>query len=422
MRKDRTSEPSTQAVAVQVPLPLVEALQSAEEAFFELCVRAGQEVLGAMMEQDRTARCGPKWSRQPDRTARRSGTTRSEVTLGGRRVGLRRPRARTSDGKEIALPTFDWATDRDPLDRRTMEAVAAGVSTRAYRQQLDPLPAETRERAVSRSAVSRRFVARSAAKLAEWIERPLDDLELLAVTIDGLVIKRRCVLIALGIDAAGRKHVLGLHDGTTENLVVVRTLLEGLVTRGLSADQPPLFVIDGSRALSRAIQALWGPAALIQRCQVHKRRNVAAHLPERERGRVVAAMKQAHDLPDAKRAKERLRRLARSLEADHPGAAGSLREGLDETLTVQRLGLRGALARTLRSTNVIENLNSSVARYTRNVKRWRNGKMIVRWVAAALWEAHQRFRRVRGFSELPKLQAALARHRRSLDTEGQRAA
>jgi putative transposase len=423
MRKCRTKPRVDQAsaprvITVQMPLPVVEMFSGIEEHFFELCVHAGQQVLQAMMEADRTQQCGPKWVADAARTARRAGSTPSAVTLGGRRIGMRRLRARTLAGGELAVPSFTWAAARDRLDRHTLEAMAIGVSTRRYGRSLDPLPADLEERATSKSAVSRRFVVRSAALLAEWLARPLGALDIVAVLIDGIYFEERCVLIALGLDANGHKHILGLHEGSTENTIVAKALLGDLIERGLDPERSRLFVIDGGKGLRRAIRELWGARALVQRCQVHKRRNVRDHLPEALHTRVLTAMQRAYDTPDATQALAQLERLARALEREHPGAAASLREGLEETLTLQRLGLTGALYRTLRSTNAIENLNGSIARYTRNVKRWRDGHMVLRWVGAALHEASTHFRRVRGYRELPILIAALAK----LDKETKKAA
>ena len=215
------------------------------------------------------------------------------------------------------------------------------------------------------------------------------------------------MVIALGIDTTGRKHVLGLREGATETAAVVAGLLSDLVTRGLPTDRTLLFVIDGAPGLRRAVTDVFGSRGVVQRCQVHKYRNVLGHLPERLHASVGKALRDAWDLDSAPPATRALERLAGSLEHDHPGAAASIREGLDETLTVQRLGLRGALQRTLRTTNIIENLNGSVERYARNVKRWRGGQMIQRWVASALLEAEPRFLRVRGYRDLQHLVYAL---------------
>jgi transposase-like protein len=390
-------------------LPMVDALVGLEEDYFSLCIRSGDIVLRAMLEADRTELCGPKWGRGSNREVVRAGTTRSEVTLGGRRVSITRPRARTSDGAEVSLPTFLWAANRDPLDRATMSAVSAGVSMRGYESTLDPLPPGVDDRSTAKSSVSRRFVAMSTAKLKQWLNAPLEDLELEAILIDGIHFADHCVLIALGVTAQGQKKILGLHEGGTENAAVARTLLTNLVTRGLDPSRSMLFGIDGSKALRKAIRDVWGDAGIVQRCQVHKLRNILDHLPETQRPWVRSRMRKAYEEPTYQKAVAALERLARELECKHPGAASSLREGLEETLTLQRLGIRGALFRTLRSTNAIENLNGSIATYTRNAKRWRGGTMILRWIAAALDHSQPRFRAVRGFSELHKLRAALDR-------------
>ena len=396
-------------VPVSVP-PLAAVLSDVKSAFFGLCVQTGKEVLAAMMETERVQVCGPKGRPDPDRQASRGGHTRSWVTLGGRRVPIRRPRARVLAGEELSLASFRWAAGADPLNQATLAAIAAGVSTRRYRTTLDSLPVSDAQCSVSRSAVSRRFVALSAARLGEWLARDLSELDLAVILVDGVHFRDRVVLIALGIDTKGEKHVLGLREGSTENATVVRALLAELVDRKLDPERPRLWAIDGAKALRRAIRDLFGEAALVQRCQVHKLRNVLEHLPEQLRMSVRRAMRDAWGSRDAGLALKQLERLARSLAREHPGAAGSLREGMEETLTVQRLGIDGALARSLRTTNPIENLNGAVAHHTRNVRRWRDGQMLLRWIGAALHEATRGFRRVRGHRDLPKLCAALQRH------------
>src|SRR5262245_17653739 len=428
MKKCRTRPPRNQpaerrAIEIQMPLRLVQAYGAIEERFFELCVEAGQQVLRVMMEEDRVRICGPKWQPNPSRQARRAGSVQGQITLGGRRIGVQRLRARTVAGTEVHLPTLTWAAARDALDRHTLAAVAAGISTRRYAGTLDPLPAALPERAIARSSVSRRFIAHSRLTLQQWLRRPLGAIEVLAVLVDGVMLAGRCVVIALGIDRHGHKHVLGLREGTTENATVVGDLLDDLIERGVDPEQPRLFVIDGSRALRRAIRARWGERAVVQRCQVHKRRNVCEYLPEDERPAVRAAMQQAYEVADAREAQAQLEELARRLERTRPGAASSLREGLEETLTVQRLGITAHLYRTLRSTNLIENLNGSVAAYRRNVKRWRDGEMVMRWVAEALKEAQAHFRRVRGHRDLKHLANALSAIRaKELDKKGKKAA
>jgi transposase-like protein len=255
--------------------------------------------------------------------------------------------------------------------------------------------------------VSRRWVALTQAQLDEWLSCSLKDMDLPVVMIDGIHFHERVILVALGIDAEGNKHVLGLREGSTESTRVVRSLLSDLIDRGLDADRARLWVIDGGKALRKAIVECFGELAYIQRCQEHKRRNVIEHLPDELHASVGRALRDAWDSGNAALALKQLQRLAASLAAKHPGAAASLREGLDDTLTVQRLGIGGALYRTLRTTNPIENLNGSIARFTRNVKRWKDGQMTLRWVAGALSDAKDRFRKLRGHRDMKLLLRAL---------------
>lgn len=394
-------------VSVQIPLSVLSALCSAEDAFFELCFDAGRQVLAAMLEQDRELICGPKGKHDPNRRASRSGSTPSEITFGGRRIAIRRPRVRGREGSEIPLPSLALVTDRDPLDQRTAEAVACGVSTRKYARSLEPLPAGELERSVSKSSVSRRFVALTQKQLTAWLSKPLGEIDLRVIMIDGKVFHDHTVLIALGFDSEGNKHVLSLREGTTENSAVAKALLRDLLERGFDANRKCLFVTDGAKALRAAIRKVFGPQAVFQRCQFHKQGNILEHLPDHRRRSVKRVLDEAWEMTDASLAKRRLENLASSLETEHPSAAGSIREGLEETLTLQRLGVRGALYKTFRTTNPIENLNSSVGRYTRNVKRWRSGSMIVRWVGAAIVEAEKGFRKIRGYRDLPALIASL---------------
>jgi transposase-like protein len=407
----------------QISLPMAEVLDDVRSAFVGLCFHSGRQVLAQMMELDRVAVCGAKGVPDPQRRAVRGGHTVSQIVLGGQRVRVPRPRARRVDGGEIELPTFAWAADRDPLDAATLSAIAAGVSTRKYAGMQDELPEPEVGIATSKSAVSRRFVALSQAQLKQWLRRRLDDLDVCAVMIDGIHFHERVVLVALGIDTAGDKHVLGLHEGSTEAERVVKKLLSDLVERGLDASRMRLWIIDGGKALRRAIVELFGATALIQRCQEHKRRNVLDHLPKQLHASVNRALHQAYRSDNAAVAKRQLVRLAASLEGQHPGAAASLREGLDETLTAQRLGLTGALYRTLRTTNPIENLNGLIAQYTRNVKRWKDGAMTLRWIASALSDASQRFRKLRGYSGMKPFLKALQSHAPAdLETDERKAA
>lgn len=405
--KSLQGEQEKALVTVQMPLPLMASLNDIQQGFFALCVKAGRDVLSAMMEQDRVALCGPKGVPNPKRTAQRGGSVHGEVTLGGRRVGVRRLRAHKIEGEEMSLPSFQFMSARDPLNAQTMASIAAGVSTRDYAGCLDRLPAGESERAVSKSSVSRRFVVMSQQVMDTWMRKPLGELDLCGVMIDGIVFGKHTIVIALGISAGADKHVLGLREGSTENATVVQELLSDLVERGLPTDRSLLFGIDGSKALFKAIRNTFGDRAVIQRCQVHKTRNVTEHLPEHMREGTKRAMREAYESTNAELAQRQLERLARGLEREHPGAAASLREGMEETLTLQRLGITGALYRSLRSTNAIENLNGLIVRFTRNVRRWQGGQMLQRWVATALQQASKRFRRLRGCEKVDTLIAAL---------------
>ena len=405
----KSSKPKLVAkdVQVQFALPIAGVLRDVQSAFFGLCVGAGKAVLSAMMEEDRVALCGLKGVPDSARSAYRGGHTKSWVTLGGRKIAVSRPRVRALEAAELYPPTFAWAAQTDPLNAATIAAISAGVSTRRYRTTLDGLPPSEEEASISKSAVSRRFVALSSERLGEWLSRSLDALVLPVVMIDGIHFRDRVVLIALGIDDQGDKHILGIREGSTENTRVVRSLLADLIERGLDAEAPRLWVIDGAKALRRAITEVFGSSALVQRCQEHKRRNVLDHLPKELQASVSRALRDAWETKDILLAKRQLDRLARSLAKAHPGAAASLREGLDETLTIIELGIDGALYRTLRSTNPIENLNGLIAHYTRNVKRWKDGHMLLRWIGSSLHEAAGGFRCVRGFREMKRLCSVL---------------
>jgi transposase-like protein len=372
----------------------------------ELAVRSGMKVLEAMMEEDRTAVCGARYAHEPDRAASRAGSVASEVVLGGRKVALRRPRVRAA-GHEVALPTFQLMAHADPLNRRVVEQMLVGVSTRQYARSLEPIGRDMTSRGTSKSAVSRRFVVQTTAQLEQWRSRSLADLDLVALLIDGLHVGDHCLVAALGIDATGQKHVLGLWDGATENAALCQSLLANLQSRGLRTDRSLLVLLDGSKALHKAVRQMFSEAALIQRCQVHKMRNVLEHLPDDQRASAQAILTRAYGSADVTKARRLLQDLARRLEDDYPGAAESVREGLDETLTVLTLPLSDRLRRSLATTNAIESLMSRTRHINGHVKRWRSGKMIVRWVAVGILEAVKGFRRLKGCADMPKFVAAL---------------
>jgi transposase-like protein len=391
---------------------LGELAGAAKEGLLALSVGVGLGVLHELMEAEVDEVVGPKGRHDPDRSAVRHGHDRGEVTLGGRRVPVERPRARTADGEhEVELGTYAHFAARDRLADVMLERMLAGVSTRRYARTGDPVGTDIDAvaRSTSKSAVSREFVSRTREQLIDLMSRPLDDLRLAVVMLDGIELKGRCCVVALGIDSDGVKHPLGLWDGSTENATVATTLLANLVERGLDVEQGVLVVIDGAKALRKAVRDVFGTDTPVQRCVRHKERNVLDHLPEHARDTVRRRLRAAWALDDHDRALEQLRVLAGELERSHPGAAASLREGMQETLTVTRLGVRGRLKRTLASTNPCESMIETVRRISRNVKRWRNGDMCLRWTAAGMLEAESQFRRIIGHGDLAKLALAVER-------------
>jgi putative transposase len=384
---------------------------AAKEGLLALSVGVGLGVLSELMEEEVDDVVGPKGKHDPDRTAVRHGHEDGEVTLGGRRVEVQRPRVRTADGDaEVQLETYQHFADRDPLRRVVLERMLAGVSTRRYRRTQEPVgeQVETQARSTSKSAVSRTFVERTRESLGELMGRQLADLRLAVMMLDGLELKGRMMIVALGITTEGVKIPLGLWEGSTENATVATALLSDLVERGLDPEQGMLFVLDGSKALRKAVRSVFGDVP-VQRCLWHKERNVMQHLPERDRPPIKARMRKAWRETDYPRALEQLRALADELEHTHPGAAGSLREGMDETLTVIRLRIRGKLRRTLESTNPCESMIDTVRTTQRNVKHWSSGEMGLRWTAAGMLEAEKQFRKVIGYTDLPRLAVATER-------------
>ena len=274
-------------------LPLVDLRVDTRTELFELAVRAGLRVFTAMLEEDRTAICGPRYAHEPDRPASRAGTVRSEVVLGGRKVAMARPRVRTAAG-EVPLPTFQTMAQTDPLDRRVVEQMLVGVATRQYARSLEPLGEAVTSRGTSKSAVSRRFVARTQAQLETWQAAPLEDLDLVGLLLDGVHVGEHCLIVALGVAADGRKHALGIWEGSTENATVCQSLLSNLQSRGLRTDRSLLVLLDGSKALRKAVRDTFGAVALVQRCQIHKLRNILDHLPDRQRPWVKAIVQRAY--------------------------------------------------------------------------------------------------------------------------------
>ena len=390
---------------------LSEVAGSIRDGLLAFASTTGLLVMHQMMEAELTELIGPKHARIPTRAGSRHGSTSGSVVLGGRRVRSERPRGRTRDGTEIALDTWAAFSGGDLLDQVVMERMLAGVATRRHADVAEPIgeALEARTRATGRSAVSRRFVRATQRALDELMARDLAELDSAVLMVDGIVVAGQCCVAALVITTDGRKVPVGLWLGDTENKTVVTDLLADLTARGLSAERGLLNVIDGAKALAAAVRKVFGEHVLIGRCTLHKRRNVAGYLPKELAGRVDRRLAQAFSQPDPTTGLARAKAIAAELEADHPDAAASLREGLAEMFTVRRLGVEGRLARTLTTTNCIESM-ISVARTTMgNVKRWRDGRMKKRWVAAGMLEAERSFRRVKGCREMPVLVAALRR-------------
>jgi putative transposase len=399
------------ALPPRVQAALGELVYSAKEGLLALSVGVGLGVLAELMGEEVDEVVGPRGKHNPDRVAVRHGHEDGEVTLGGRRVPVSRPRVRTADGEaEVPLATYRHFADRDPLSRLVLEQMLAGVSTRRFERTREPVGEEidASARSTSRSAVSRDFVARTKENLIGLMSRRLDDIRLAALMLDAIDLKGRCCVVALGIDTDGIKHPLGLWDGSTENATVAKELLTNLVARGLDLDQGVLCVIDGAKALRKAIDEVLGPVP-VQRCIRHKERNVLDHLPERDRPPIKARLRRAWADDDHARALAQLQALAAELERSHPGAAASLREGMHETLTVTRLAIKGRLKRTLQSTNPCESMIETVRRTSRNVKRWQSGEMCLRWTAAGMLEAERQFRKIIGHADLAKLALAIER-------------
>ncbi len=419
MRKVSVPTVGTNAKATESPLPpqlqeaLGELVGAAREGLLALSVGVGLGVVHELMELEVDEVVGAKGKHDPDRTAKRHGHEHGSMTLGGRRVAVRRPRIRSADDtRELPVETYEYFADRDPLTRAVLDRMLAGVSTRRFAAVGEPVGSEVEaeSRSTSKTSVSELFVERTRTALGELMSRRLDDVRLAVMMLDGLEIAERTHVVALGITTDGVKIPLGLWEGSTENATLARTLLADLVDRGLDPEQAILFVIDGAKALRRAIKDLFGEHALVHRCHRHKERNVTDLLPERDRDTVRTRIRAAWSLTDPLLAEQRLQLLASELDQTWPDAAGSLREGIDDTLTLMRLGITGNLAATLCSTNPCESM-IEIVRYTqRNVKRWQDGDMRKRWTAAGMLVAEQQFRRIIGYRDLATLVIAIERH------------
>ena len=381
-------------------------VELASEGLLSLSTRVGLEVVRQLLEADVTAQAGPKGSHNPDRTAYRHGTGKTPVVMGGQKARIQRPRVRSKEGVELQLPTLSAFQNEDPLNQVLLSRLLSGVSTRKYARTLDE-PVEDAA-CVSKSEASRRFASAMEAQMDEFFKRRIEG-SCPAMMLDGLELGKMTIIAAMGIDAEGKKRILGLAEGGSENSEVVKALLNDLIERGLDASEPRLYILDGGKALHKAVKDVFGKKAVIQRCQVHKKRNVLSQLPESEQANGSIAMTMAYREFEYGKAKASLELLADNLAYRYPKAADSLREGLEETLTAHRLKLPGLLRQTLSSTNAMESANSGCMGIIRRVCNFKNGAMTLRYAAAGFLEAERGFRRIKGYKQIPILQNALAR-------------
>lgn len=391
-------------VTVEMPLPLTALMMGMPEVIRELAQDMGLLLMTAVMESECEQIAGPKGMRNPSRTANWWGSELGSVCYDGQKVMIERPRLRSKNNREIPLDTYEALQSTKGMSETVSRRVVLGLSNRKYEEAIGRF---LKGYGIKKSSVSRHFVKATTHQMREFMERDLSALKLCALFIDGIEFKGHLLVVALGLDSSGRKHILGLREGATENREVCIGLLEDMIRRGLSSSANYLFVLDGSKALRSAVTRVFGGTAAVQRCQAHKRRNVREHLPPEHQEAIDARIRAAHGMADYEEAKHSLELTVKYLERLNPSAAGSLKEGLEETLTVHRLGITGLLRKTLCSTNVIESGFSVARTVTDRVKRWRDGSMVQRWAVAALLQAEKKFRRIKGYREIPKLMVAL---------------
>jgi putative transposase len=385
---------------VQLTLDRQEVLRVLQQEIHAFAVEAGLVVAGCLLTDEVERLCGPRYAHDPNVELYRHGAQPGWAMMAGQKVRIEKPRVRRKNGGEGVLESYRLLQQADALDEAALRRMVHGVSTRNYEQVVDTV---RESYGVKKSCVSRNFVRASAAQLKTLCERRWDGQRFVAIFIDGKTFAEELIVVALGVTEGGEKRILGLRQGATENARVVTALLADLAGRGVRTDLPTLFVLDGAKALVSAVKKMWGECAFIQRCRIHKRRNVEAHVAERLWPEVKQRLDAAYAETDPAKALKSLKTTAAWLERLNPDAAASLREGMAETLTVTRLGVEGILRKTLATTNPIESALSVAEETTRRVKRWRDGNMRLRWCAAGLLKAESRFRRVKGYRDLPKL-------------------
>ena len=388
-----------QRLTLESQLPMEDLLSRAQENLEGLAAEIGLTIIRQVMEAEIEGKVG-RWGQQP---VRRHGQQPGYVIFGGRKIKLQRPRLRSREDKEVGLETYAAFQENGRMQQAVERQLIRQCSSRDYEGAVESC---LKGYGIKRSSVSRHWKAATAKQLQEMLQRPVPK-ELLVLMIDSKFFAGQCVVAAVGIDLEGRKHVLGLWHGATENSTVVKTLLEDLVSRGLDGERKMLIVIDGAKALRKAVKMIFGEQALVQRCRLHKMRNVLDHLPKEQQPQARWRLQRAWAQKDPKIAEQELRKVARWLEESWPMAAASLNEGLEETLTVQRLKLQRELIRVLSNTNVIENCFAQVSYRTRRVKQWRTPQMILRWAATTLLWAEKHFRRIKGCDHLHALEKNL---------------
>src|SRR5438477_5035479 len=386
--------------AVQMMLPMAEMVGWLRKGVGELVRQAGLQLMELLMQEEVRGLVGERSQRQAERTANRWGSERGYCVVMGQKVSIERPRVRTTADKEVRLGSYEMFHRGEPLTETVWEKLMLGLSTRRYGQAVREF---TEAYGLEKSAVSEHFIEASRVKLKDLMERRLNKLQLCALLIDATPFEGQQMIVALGIGQDGRKTILGIRQGATENATVVGELLGDLMNRGLDFTEPRLYVLDGGKALTTAVKKYAGESAAIQRCQVHKRRNVLDHLTDEQKPAVAKRLNVAYALEDYAAAKQALNQLHRELMDLNPSAARSLGEGMEETLTVHRLHVPMQLRKTLASTNVIESAFSIVERVCRNVKRWHGGDQRERWVGSGLLVAEKQFRRVQGYKQIPNL-------------------
>lgn len=384
-----------------------EVTQMVQSGLLSLAVNVGLKAIQTLMEQEVNDTVGPKGARNKSRNAYRHGHESTQVVLGGQKISMDKPRMRSIEGHDIPLDTLKKFQSEDPLTQSVLNRLLAGVSTRSYNSTLDTNIDAAPAKGVSKSSVSRKFIQITKKQMEEFLSRSLSNKYYPVLMIDGVSVGEHIIITALGIDTEGHKQILGMEEGATENAAVCKHLLSDLIERGLTTEEGILVVIDGSKALGKAVKDTFGSSTPIQRCQIHKIRNVKEHLPESEQQRISRKIKKAYLEPDYDKAHKALNNIVKELEITYPGAASSLKEGLEETLTVHKLRVPGLLRVTLSTTNPIESANSIARSTSYRVKRWQNGEQALRWIATGMMAAEEKFRKIKGYKQIPVLMAAL---------------